>query len=397
MTSTRTTDWFGKLNQLDFDIDFFEKLLARNGDSVEVLRTLGELVSKKGDVQRALEIDRRLVERLPDDFLARYNLACSQALAGRPDEAIDSLSREAASSLVDVFTAAAPYREAFRYELWSSDARVVVRRARDTELDTFVAWLESERGVQFSADGEAVLPPTLETTFFAADGSATIVQNQRVVQREPLGGRDAVFARFDPTRVEWSPILVAGAQDAGQTVSFEVDESDPTQASLVYRRLAPTPATTSYDVRPGDLFKPESIRSVVNGELRLSTRFLFEAGAPEVPVAVLSRSLNRGQGTWTVDLFVLTESSFGSAIAAPASRLPAIHLEVRPIEGTSDLMLSRVLPGWLEAVPVQDRLAAAIGAVLNGWGSADESIDFNGDGTVDMLDMPRASEELPVP
>jgi tetratricopeptide (TPR) repeat protein len=92
MTSTRTTDWFGKLNQLDFDIDFFEKLLARNGDSIEVLRTLGELVSKKGDVQRALEIDRRLVERLPDDFLARYNLACSQALAGRPDEAIDSLS-----------------------------------------------------------------------------------------------------------------------------------------------------------------------------------------------------------------------------------------------------------------------------------------------------------------
>ena len=92
MTGTRTTDWFGKLNQLDFDIDFFEKLLARNGETVEVLRTLGELVSKKGDVLRALEIDRRLVERLPNDFLARYNLACSLALAGRPDEAIDSLS-----------------------------------------------------------------------------------------------------------------------------------------------------------------------------------------------------------------------------------------------------------------------------------------------------------------
>jgi tetratricopeptide (TPR) repeat protein len=92
MTGTRTTDWFGKLNQLDFDIDFFEKLLARNGESVEVLRTLGELVAKKGDVHRALDIDRRLVERLPDDFLARYNLACSLALAGRPDEAIDSLS-----------------------------------------------------------------------------------------------------------------------------------------------------------------------------------------------------------------------------------------------------------------------------------------------------------------
>ena len=92
MAGTRTSDWFGRLSQLDFDIDFFEKLLARNGDSVEVLRTLGELVAKKGDVRRALEIDQRLVVLLPNDFLARYNLACSLALAGRPDEAIDSLS-----------------------------------------------------------------------------------------------------------------------------------------------------------------------------------------------------------------------------------------------------------------------------------------------------------------
>lgn len=93
MTSQRTAGWFGTLNQLDFDIDFFEKLLARNGDSVEVLRTLGELVSRKGDVKRAVEIDLQLVDRLPKDFLARYNLACSLALAGRPDEAISSLSK----------------------------------------------------------------------------------------------------------------------------------------------------------------------------------------------------------------------------------------------------------------------------------------------------------------
>jgi tetratricopeptide (TPR) repeat protein len=92
MAGTRTSDWFGRLSQLDFDIDFFENLLARNGDSVEGLRVLGELVAKKGDVRRALEIDQRLVAVLPNDFLARYNLACSLALAGRPDEAIDSLS-----------------------------------------------------------------------------------------------------------------------------------------------------------------------------------------------------------------------------------------------------------------------------------------------------------------
>jgi predicted Zn-dependent protease len=89
----RTPAWFGGFSQLDFDIDFFERLLARKPDSIEVLRILAELVSRKGKMKRAVELDRRLVELLPDDFLARYNLACSLARAGRADEAIDSLSR----------------------------------------------------------------------------------------------------------------------------------------------------------------------------------------------------------------------------------------------------------------------------------------------------------------
>jgi tetratricopeptide (TPR) repeat protein len=93
MAGQRTADWFGTMSQLDFDIDFFEALLARNGDAIEVLRVLGELLSKKGLHARALEIDRRLVERLPNDFLARYNLACSLAMAGRPEEAVKSLSK----------------------------------------------------------------------------------------------------------------------------------------------------------------------------------------------------------------------------------------------------------------------------------------------------------------
>ena len=80
--------WFGRLNQLDFDLDFFERLLARNPDSIEVLRVLGELASRRGLHDRALELDRRLVGRLPADSLARYNLACSLALSGRCDEAI---------------------------------------------------------------------------------------------------------------------------------------------------------------------------------------------------------------------------------------------------------------------------------------------------------------------
>jgi tetratricopeptide (TPR) repeat protein len=73
--------WFGKLGQLDFDIDFFDRLLERNPDSIEVLRVLAELVSRKGLYRRAVEIDRRLVERLPDDFLARYKAITSLSTA----------------------------------------------------------------------------------------------------------------------------------------------------------------------------------------------------------------------------------------------------------------------------------------------------------------------------
>jgi len=54
---------------------------------------LAELVSRKGLADRAVELDSRLAARLPHDFLARYNLACSLARAGQSDEAIDSLSR----------------------------------------------------------------------------------------------------------------------------------------------------------------------------------------------------------------------------------------------------------------------------------------------------------------
>jgi tetratricopeptide (TPR) repeat protein len=85
--------WFGTLGQLDFDIDFFEKVLSRSPNSVEVLRVLAELVSKKGLVTRAVELDQRIVGLAPEDFLARYNLACSLARAGCADEAIDALSR----------------------------------------------------------------------------------------------------------------------------------------------------------------------------------------------------------------------------------------------------------------------------------------------------------------
>ena len=92
--------WFGVLSQLDFDIEFFEQLFARDGTSTEVVRVLAELVAKKGLLDRAVELDRHLVSLLPEDALARYNLGCSLARAGCSKEAISSLSifRQSVSS-----------------------------------------------------------------------------------------------------------------------------------------------------------------------------------------------------------------------------------------------------------------------------------------------------------
>jgi len=91
--SPRSSRWFGNLSQLDFDVDFFEQLLSRNESDVEVLRVLAELVSKKGDVDRAVDLDQRLADLLPEDPLVRYNLGCSLARAGQNREAIASLSQ----------------------------------------------------------------------------------------------------------------------------------------------------------------------------------------------------------------------------------------------------------------------------------------------------------------
>lgn len=85
--------WFGTLSQRDFDIDFFERVLDRRPDSIEALRVLAQLVSDKKAWMRAVELDARLVRLLPEDVLARYNLACSLARVGRHEEALDALAR----------------------------------------------------------------------------------------------------------------------------------------------------------------------------------------------------------------------------------------------------------------------------------------------------------------
>jgi tetratricopeptide (TPR) repeat protein len=80
-------------SQLDFDLAFFEQVLQRSPNYVDVLRCQGELLARKGLHQRSLGIDRRLVQLVPGDPVAHYNLACSLALTGSYDDAIQRLRR----------------------------------------------------------------------------------------------------------------------------------------------------------------------------------------------------------------------------------------------------------------------------------------------------------------
>jgi tetratricopeptide (TPR) repeat protein len=80
-------------SQLDFEVEFFGRILERYGDYVDVLRVQGNNLTLKGRYAEGLQIDKRLVQLRPTDALAHYNLACSYALLKRPEQAIKMLRR----------------------------------------------------------------------------------------------------------------------------------------------------------------------------------------------------------------------------------------------------------------------------------------------------------------
>lgn len=82
-----------KRSQLDFEIEFFERILTRDPNYVEVLTNLGDLFAQKGCHRRALQVDLRLVQLQPKNEMAMYNLACSHALLRQQAQALEALRR----------------------------------------------------------------------------------------------------------------------------------------------------------------------------------------------------------------------------------------------------------------------------------------------------------------
>jgi tetratricopeptide (TPR) repeat protein len=83
----------GDQNQLDFELDFYGRILDRYPDYVDVLRVQGNNLTLKGRYSEGMQIDKRLVQLRPTDPLAHYNLACSYALLRRPEHALKTLRR----------------------------------------------------------------------------------------------------------------------------------------------------------------------------------------------------------------------------------------------------------------------------------------------------------------
>src|SRR5262249_50917167 len=82
-------------SQLDFELEFFSRILERHPGYVDVLRVQGNNLTLKGRYAEGMQIDKRLVSLRPNDPLAHYNLACSYALLKRPEQAIKTLRRSA--------------------------------------------------------------------------------------------------------------------------------------------------------------------------------------------------------------------------------------------------------------------------------------------------------------
>lgn len=82
-----------KTHDPEFEIRFFESVLRRDPNYVNVVEILGGLYTRQGRISDGLKMDRRLVKLQPENATAHYNLACSLALSKRKSDALDELRR----------------------------------------------------------------------------------------------------------------------------------------------------------------------------------------------------------------------------------------------------------------------------------------------------------------
>jgi tetratricopeptide (TPR) repeat protein len=78
---------------LDFEIEFLERLLEKKPDFVEALIVLGEDYTKKGLYEKGLAADTKLAVLRPDDQTVYYNLACDYSLLKNSELSFQALEK----------------------------------------------------------------------------------------------------------------------------------------------------------------------------------------------------------------------------------------------------------------------------------------------------------------
>jgi len=84
---------FGQEDDARFEIQFFEELVSRDPCNEEALMILGNTYTRRGEYEKGLNVDRRLVRLRPADPTVYYNLACSYCLLRHIDESLAALER----------------------------------------------------------------------------------------------------------------------------------------------------------------------------------------------------------------------------------------------------------------------------------------------------------------
>jgi len=91
---------FDRLGQ-EFLADFLRRAVDRHPENIVALAELATTLTRLGRLEEGLAADEELARAVPDDPTVQYNLACSLALLGRTDPALDALERAHALGYTD--------------------------------------------------------------------------------------------------------------------------------------------------------------------------------------------------------------------------------------------------------------------------------------------------------
>ena len=75
----------------DFEFNFYKSLYKKLPNDKRLISILAEMYTRHGEIDKGLDLDRKLVKIDNSNAIAHFNLACSLSLKGNFEEAIGVL------------------------------------------------------------------------------------------------------------------------------------------------------------------------------------------------------------------------------------------------------------------------------------------------------------------